>query len=462
MIQETPPQQVRDIFNVCKDGFASGKTRSIRWRMEQLHALERMLSEHEETFKSALHQDLGKSETEAWLLEISFVQVACRHVRKHLPKWMRDRRIKVPAFAQPGRGWVRPEPLGCILVISPWNYPLQLCLAPLIGAISAGNSVVIKPSELAPATSAAIAQLIPEYLDSDCIRVVEGGVETSTRLLELNWDHIVFTGRETAAKVVMTAAAKNLTPVTLELGGKSPCIVLPDANLDIAARRIAWAKFTNCGQTCIAPDYILTDPQTAAELIPKLQNEISAMFGDDPATSEDYGRIVNGSHFDRLLSLIGDSKVVIGGQSNFEDRYIAPTVLHPVNEHSLCMQSEIFGPILPVVEISGLDQAIEFVRSRPKPLAAYLFSDTEVSRQRVVNEISAGNICLNDLMMFVSIEDLPFGGVGSSGMGHYNGKSGFDNLSHCKSVLQRSMRPDLKLRYAPASKTKLKWLRRLR
>jgi aldehyde dehydrogenase (NAD+) len=408
-----------------------------------------------------LKEDLGKSETEAWLLEISFVQVACRHARKHLRHWMRKRRVPIPVYALPGRSWIRPEPLGSVLIISPWNYPLQLCLAPLISAISAGNCAVLKPSEIAGATSAAIAKFVPQYMDQDCIKVIEGDREIAARLLEFAWDHIVFTGSEAVARVILTAAAKHLTPVTLELGGKSPCIVLPDADLDVAARRITWGKFTNAGQTCIAPDYILTDAKTASLLIEKIQKEVTKMFGDDPSESSDFGRIVNQFHFDRLQSLLGDSEIVIGGESRREERYLAPTVLHPVDVNSPLMQNEIFGPLLPIVEITGLDEAINFIRARAKPLAAYIFSSKDSSEQMVAG-VSAGSICLNDVMIFMAIIGLPFGGVGASGTGHYNGKYGFDRLSHLKAVLRRSTWLDLQLRYAPSSKSKLKWLRWLR
>jgi aldehyde dehydrogenase (NAD+) len=462
MIQESNPRDIKEVFDGCKSAFDAGVTRSVEWRQNQLIAVEKMLNEQEDTFVAALAKDLGKSETEAWLLEISFVQLACQHARKHLPRWMRDRRVQLPVIAMPGRSWVKPEPLGCVLNISPWNYPLQLCLAPLVSSISAGNCTVLKPSESAPATSAALAKLIPQYLDQDCIKVVEGGVETATNLLELDWDHIVFTGSETVGKIVLAAAAKHLTPVTLELGGKSPCIVLPDANLDVAARRITWGCFTNAGQTCIAPDYILTDPQTAELLIPKLRREINLMFGDDAAKSKDYGRIVNSAHFDRLISLIGNDHVVIGGKSNRDDLFISPTVLHPVSENSPSMQSEIFGPLLPVLEVSGLDEAIKFIRSRAKPLAAYLFGGNAKAKTDMTEQVSAGSVCINDVMIFMGVADLPFGGVGASGIGQYNGKYGFNNLSHLKACLRRSFWPDLQLRYAPSSRTKLKWLRWLR
>ncbi len=462
MTEALSPPEIRAIHKGCRNSFALGKSKPMEWRSGQLNALECMLAENETTFCEALAKDLGKSVTEAFVYEISFVISASSHARKNLANWMRDRRVSTPLLVKPGRSWVRPEPLGTVLIISPWNYPLQLCLAPLITAISAGNCAVIKPSELAPATSAALAKITPRYLDSNCIRVIEGGVEASTELLELDWDHIVFTGGEKVARIVMTAAARHLTPVTLELGGKSPCIVLPDADLDIAARRIAWGRFTNCGQTCIAPDYILTDQRTAGLLIPKLQKEITEMFGEDPKQSKDYGRIVNQVHFDRLTELIYDNEVSIGGQSDRNSCYIAPTVLHPVNRHSLSMQGEIFGPVLPIMEVAGLEQAIDYICSGARPLAAYLFSKNEAALKQMVDQVSAGSIGLNDVMMFMAVAELPFGGVGASGMGTYAGESGFRQLSHEKAVLKRSWWPDWRLRYAPSSSRKLKWLRKLR
>ncbi len=428
----------------------------------QLRALEEMLDRHEAEFCTAWRKDLGKPATEAWLTEVSFARAASNHARKTIHRWVRDKRVSTPFFVMPGRSWIHPEPLGTILIIAPWNYPLQLCLAPLITAISAGNCAVIKPSELAPATSAALAKLVPECLDQDCIRIVEGGVEASGKLLSMPWDHIVFTGGEQVAKIVMAAAAKHLTPVTLELGGKSPCIVLPDADLDITARRIAWGRFTNAGQTCIAPDHVLTDAETRERLIPKLRHEIQQMFGRDPSQSPDYGRIVNQRHFDRLMELIEPSKTVIGGQANRDDLYIAPTVLSGVSVSSPSMLSEIFGPVLPIMEIEDLQDAIQTVRAGARPLAAYLFSSSRKSCEQMVEAVSAGSICLNDVMMFMAVDELPFGGVGASGTGSYKGAIGFNNLSHNKAVLKRSWRPDWRLRYAPVGSNKMKWLRKLR
>jgi aldehyde dehydrogenase (NAD+) len=446
----------------CRQAFASGVTRPAAWRLAQLESLEAMLAEQEARLCEALYEDLGKPASEAWLTEVSFVMVSARQARKHLPRWMREQRVPTPLFAQPGQSWIRPEPLGTVLIISPWNYPLQLCLAPLVTAISAGNCAVIKPSELAPATAAALAEYLPRYLDPDCIGVVEGGVAVSTVLLEQRWDHIVYTGGETVARIVMAAASRHLTPVTLELGGKSPCIVLPDADLEVAARRIAWGRYTNAGQTCIAPDHVLADSATCARLLPLLRREIRAMFGDDPSQSPDYGRIVNAAHFDRVLGLIEADTVLIGGESNRDLLYIAPTVLGPADAASPSMQSEIFGPVLPLVEVANLDAALDFVARGPKPLAAYLFTADRGAQRRTVAQLSAGSMCINDVMLFMAVPGLPFGGVGASGTGTYKGEDGFKRLSHRKAVLRRSARPDWRMRYAPIGQASMKWLRRLR
>lgn len=456
---ETAPESIQDTHQQCRAAFAAGKSKSIEWRLQQLESLERMMVDHEQKLATALESDLGKSYTEAWLYEISYVQVTARYARKNLSRWMRDRAVFTPAFAMPGKSRIHCEPKGVVLIIAPWNYPLQLCLAPLVSAISAGNCVVLKPSELAPATSAVLAELMPQYLDNDCIRVVEGGVETSTAILKLAWDHIVYTGGERVGKIVMAAAARHLTPVTLELGGMSPCVVLPDADLDTAARRIAWGRFTNSGQTCVAPNHILTDAQTADALIPKLQEEITAMFGADPQKSDDYGRMVNEEHFRRVSGLIEQDKAVIGGQIASAECYIAPTVLYPATADDPVMHEEIFGPVLPIVVMDDLDHSIEFIRSGPKPLAAYIFSKSRDAREKFVNSVSAGNVCINDVMMFVAVEELPFRGVGTSGHGSYKGEHGFLELSHQKSVLKRTFWPDLRMRYAPSTAGKLKRLR---
>jgi aldehyde dehydrogenase (NAD+) len=451
-----------ETFEALGSAFAEGRTRDLDWRRRQLDGLERMMADREDDILAALRADLGKPALEAWTTEVSYVAGEAAFLRKRLKRLARPRRVHTPIVGQPARSWVRPEPLGVVLVIGAWNYPLQLTLAGVAAAIAAGNAVVMKPSELAPATSSLLAKLVPDYLDAGAIRVVEGAVAETTALLELPFDHILYTGGGRVGRIVMAAAAKNLTPVTLELGGKSPCIVLPDAKLDVAAKRIAWGKFTNAGQTCIAPDYILTDADTESRLVPLLRDAVTAMFGRDPAASDSYGRIVNDRHFARLAAFLDDGETAFGGQTDAPGRYVAPTVLTGVSPSSAIMAEEIFGPILPIVRADDLDAAVEFVRERDKPLAAYLFTNDSQAEKDFIERISAGNVCINDTMMFMAVHDLPFGGVGESGMGCYGGEHGFRTFSHMKAVMRRGWWPDFALRYAPYTAAKFGLLRRLR
>ncbi|MCG8371715.1 MAG: aldehyde dehydrogenase family protein [Proteobacteria bacterium] len=449
-------------FAELKATFESERTMDIGWRSAQLAALERMMLECEREFTNALKDDLGKHAQEAWSTEIATVAGDAAYCRRKLKKWTKRRKVRTPMVGQPGKSWLQPEPLGVVLIIGAWNYPLQLTLDGAVAAIAAGNCAVLKPSELAPGVSAAIARRVPEYLDGDCIRVVEGAVPETTALLELPWDHILYTGGGNVGRIVMTAAAKHLTPVTLELGGKSPCIVMPDADLETAARRIAWGKFTNAGQTCIAPDYLLVDADTEKRLVPLLQQAVTAMFGDDPEQSDSYGRIVNDRHFDRVSGFLDSGEAAIGGRTNPATHYIAPTVLTGVRPDSPVMQEEIFGPVLPVVRAGGLEEAIRFVRAGDKPLAAYLFTNDRAKEARFLDKVSCGNVCINDTMMFMTVHELPFGGVGPSGMGNYSGEYGFRTFSHMKPVMRRGWWPDLDLRYAPFTDKKFKRLRKLR
>lgn len=373
-----PGPDYAGMFEDLQAAFADDRSRSLEWRDRQLAALERMMADREQDIIDALAADLGKAPQESWATEISFVAADAAYCRKRLRRWSKRRRIRTPMIGQPAKSWIQPEPLGVVLIIGAWNYPLQLTLAGLAAAISAGNCAVIKPSELAPATSALIARLVPEYLDADCIRVIEGAVPEATALLELPFDHILYTGNGNVGRVVMAAAAKHLTPVTLELGGKSPCVVLPDADLEATARRIAWGKFTNAGQTCIAPDYILTDTDTEALLVPLLARSIEKMFGANPEQSDSYGRIVNERHFERLSSLMASGHVAVGGQTSPASLHIAPTVLTDVSPDSAIMQEEIFGPILPIVRAETLDAAIRLIRAGDKPLAAYILDRKSV------------------------------------------------------------------------------------
>ena len=451
-----------DMFAELKTVFESERTMSLEWRAQQLTALERMMIEHEQDILEALKADLGKHALEAWSTEVSYVASDAAYCRKNLKKWTRRRKVVTPMVGKPGKSWLQAEPLGVVLIIGAWNYPLQLTLAGLAAAIAAGNCAVIKPSELSPATSAITARLVEEYLDKDCFKVVEGAVPETSALLELPWDHILYTGGGNVGRIVMAAAARHLTPVTLELGGKSPCVVMPDADLETTAKRIAWGKFTNAGQTCIAPDYVLVDADTEKKLVPLLQKAVTSMFGNDPQQSDSYGRIVNDRHFERISAFINSGEVAIGGKTDAATRFIAPTVLTGVMPDSPVMQEEIFGPVLPIVRAGDLEEAIRFVREGDKPLAAYIFTKDEEAEARFLKKVSAGSTCVNDTMMFMTVHELPFGGVGGSGMGNYSGEYGFKTFSHMKPVMKRGWWPDPDLRYAPYTDKKFKLLRKLR
>ncbi|MFE1100241.1 aldehyde dehydrogenase family protein [Nocardiopsis alba] len=442
--------------------FASGRTKPLAWRRAQLRALRRMLVEERPTLEKVLQDDLGKSPLEAHTTEIGFVINEIDHTLKHLASWLRPERVSVPMALAPARARRVREPLGTVLVISPWNYPVNLALAPMVGALAAGNSVLLKPSELAPATSNALADLLPRYLDTEAVAVVEGGVPESTALLAERFDHIFYTGNSTVARIVMAAAVEHLTPVTLELGGKSPAIVEPGVDLATVARRLAWGKFTNAGQTCVAPDYVLAIGDTAAGLQRELGAAITEMFGSDPRKSPDYGRVVNERHFDRLTALMDSGEVVVGGSSDRADLYIAPTVLGGVSPDSPVMAEEIFGPILPIVEVVDLDEAIAYVNDHEKPLALYGFTDSDVTKRRLTTETSSGAVGFGLPIAHLAVPDLPFGGVGESGMGAYHGKASIDVFSHTKSVLDKSLVMDtMRVAYAPITQLKEKILRRM-
>lgn len=440
--------------------FASGRTRPLSWRKAQLRALRSLLTDHQQVFTKALNADLGKSDAEAYTTEIGFVLNEIDHTLRHLDRWLQPRRVPVPLSLAPARARAVREPLGTVLILSPWNYPLQLALAPLVGALAAGNCAVVKPSELALATSAALAHWLPRVLDPQAVAVVEGGVPETTTLLEQPFDHIFYTGNGTVGRIVMAAAASQLTPVTLELGGKSPAVVEPGVDLVTAARRIAWGKFMNAGQTCVAPDYVLAIGETAAGIGPYLAAAIREMYGDDPATSGDYGRIINDRHFDRLTRLLTDGRTVIGGDHHRSTRYIAPTVLADVDPDSAVMREEIFGPILPIVHVPDLDAAISFITQRDKPLALYAFTASRHSRQRMIAETSSGALAFGIPNAHLAVPGLPFGGVGESGLGRYHGSYSLDTFSHTKAVLDKPLLPDtLRLAYPPFTRRKQRLLR---
>jgi aldehyde dehydrogenase (NAD+) len=369
--------------------------------------------------------------------------------------------VAAPVAVQPARARIVREPLGVVLVIAPWNYPVQLALVPLIGALAGGNCVVLKPSEVAPATSAVLARLIPRYLDPECVAVVEGGVPETTALLAERFDHVFYTGNGTVGRIVMEAAAKHLTPVTLELGGKSPCLVDSEVDLDVAARRIVWGKFFNAGQTCVAPDYALVPAALEKPLLERMKQVLVDFYGADPEKSPDFGRIVNGRHHARLTALLGAGEVVVGGRHDAASRYLAPTILRAVPPDAPVMQNEIFGPILPVLTVRDLDEAIAFVNAREKPLALYVFTRDRRAAKRVLAETSSGAVTVNDCITHMVPHGLPFGGVGPSGMGAYHGPHSFHTFTHAKAVLDRATFVDPPVRYPPYTPAKHKWIKRL-
>ena len=429
--------------------FLTGATASLEFRRDRLQALHDGLEARESELLAALHADLRKSPHEAYSSEIGFVLGEVRHAIRHLPGWVKPERRGVPFLALPGRARVLREAFGVALIIGPWNYPLQLLLTPLVGAIAAGNTAVIKPSELAPRTSTAIASMIAEIFDEDHVALVEGGRECAESLLREKFDTIFFTGGTAVGRIVMSSAAPHLTPVTLELGGKSPCIVTADAPVEITARRIVWGKFMNAGQTCVAPDYLWVDRRIAPALLEALRATIRGFYGDDPRQSPDYGRIVNRRHFDRLHAMLGDGKVFHGGRSDAGDLYIEPTVLTDVAEGAGVMGEEIFGPILPVLEFGDIDEVITRLKAEPAPLALYLFTRSHEIMDRVVSSTRSGGVCINDTVSHILGREMPFGGVGDSGMGDYHGRASFECFTRRRSVLWRSLAIDPEFRYPP-------------
>ncbi|MEU3982905.1 aldehyde dehydrogenase family protein [Streptomyces sp. NPDC026672] len=417
--------------------FESGLTRPLEWRLGQLAALRALLTENGDELRKALHADLGKSPSEADRYEIGYLIGDIDHTVRHLAQWLAPKPAAVLERFLPAEARVVRDPLGVVLVIAPWNYPLQLALAPTVGALAAGNTVVVKPSEMAPATSTAIARLLPRYLDAQAVAVVEGGVPETTALLEQRFDHIFYTGNGVVGRIVMTAAVQHLTPVTLELGGKSPAVVEPGADLKATARRIAVGKFVNAGQTCVAPDYVLAIGDTAALLESELTAAIRELYGDDPAASPEYGRIINDRHFERLTALMADGRVVTGGGHDRSSRYLEPTVLADVDPAAPVMQEEIFGPLLPVISVPDLDAAIAFINDRDKPLALYAFTESETTKQRLTEETSSGGLAFGIPVAHLALPELPFGGVGASGMGRYHGEYSIDTFSHSKGVLDK-------------------------
>jgi aldehyde dehydrogenase (NAD+) len=459
-LKSVPSFDAKSLVAKLRSSFESGRTRPHEWRATQLRHLKRVFAENEARLLDALRSDLGKPAFEGVAVELGFTANEIGHALKQLGRWMKPERVRASMMVQPARARIVREPLGVALIIAPWNYPIHLAVSPLIGAIAGGNCVVVKPSEVAPASSAVLAELLPKYLD-ECITVVQGGVAETSALLAEKFDHIFYTGNGTVGRVVMQAAAKNLTPVTLELGGKSPCIVDADVDLAVAARRIAWGKFFNAGQTCIAPDYVLCHKSVEKPLLDALRAVVEEWYGEDPKRSSDFGRIINDRHHARLTALLGAGEVVFGGTHDASQRYIAPTVLRSVPADAPVMREEIFGPILPVLAVGSIDEAISFINARDKPLALYVFSRDKRNVERILGATTSGGVCVNDALSHIMPAGLPFGGVGPSGMGAYHGRYTFETFTHAKSVLDRSTMLDPSLRYPPYTAQKQKWVKRL-
>ncbi|CAG0949563.1 aldehyde dehydrogenase (NAD+) [Myxococcaceae bacterium] len=453
----TIPDQVKRL----RTAFDSGRTRPEAWRREQLQQLKRLLTTHGQELVDAIHADLGRPEIEGWITDVTVTVAEVDLAAKKLSRWMKPERVSTPLNQQPATARIVREPLGVVLIIAPWNYPVQLMLSPLVGAIAAGNCAVLKPSEVSAHTSAALGRLLPRYLDPECFAVIEGGVDETTALLRERFDHILYTGNGHVAKVVMEAAAKHLTPVTLELGGKSPCIVDSEVDLAVAARRIVWGKFLNAGQTCIAPDYVLVHESREKDLLDAMKATLREFYGEDPQRTPDFGRVINERHLERLAGLLGSGEVVVGGQVDEVDCYLAPTILRSVSPDSPVMRDEIFGPILPVLTVPDIDSAISFVNARPKPLALYVFTKRRETEEAVISRTTSGGACVNATIWHIANPGLPFGGVGPSGMGAYHGRDSFECFSHRRAVVSKSTAIDPKIAYPPYTKWKTTLIRKL-
>lgn len=451
---------ISSIVNKQKEYFYKGHTRSLETRKNNLKKLYEGIQRFEDEIFQALKLDLNKSVHESFTTEIGYVLKEISFQMKHISSWSKPKRVRTALTHFGSKGKVVPEPYGVTLIIAPWNYPFQLAIAPLVGALAAGNTVVLKPSELTPNVSKVLTRMLGELFPEELVSVVEGGAEESTALLKEPFDYIFFTGSVGVGKVVMEAAAKKLTPLTLELGGKSPCIVHKDAKLDVTARRIVWGKFLNAGQTCVAPDYMYVHSSVKEQLIEALRHEIAEQYGKDALQNDNYVRIVSERHFERLCTFLQDGKPVIGGNYTKETLHIEPTVLTNVTWQSAVMEDEIFGPILPIIEYDKIEEVIETIQHHPKPLALYVFSEDRKVQEKVTSNISYGGGCINDVVYHLATPYLPFGGVGSSGLGSYHGEQSFRTFSHYKSILSQSTAFDMKIRYS-STKSALKFIRKL-
>ncbi|XP_064534021.1 aldehyde dehydrogenase family 3 member A2-like [Pseudopipra pipra] len=450
-------ERIEKVVRQARAAFNSGRSRSLEFRIQQLKALERMVKEKEKEIMAALHADLHKSGPTVYNTEILSVLGELTLAMEKLPSWAAPQHLKKNLLTMRDEVFVNFEPLGVVLIIGAWNYPFVLVMHPLIGAIAAGNAVVVKPSEVSENTAQLVADLLPQYLDQELYPVVTGGAPETTELLTQRFDHILYTGNSGVGKIVMAAAAKHLTPVTLELGGKNPCYIDKDCDLAVACRRITWGKYTNCGQICIAPDYILCDPSIQSQVVENIKATLLEFYGEDVKSSPDYERIVNKRHFKRVVGLLEGQKIAHGGESDEASCFIAPTILTDVSPDSKVMEEEIFGPVLPIVTVKSVEEAIEFINCREKPLALYVFSNNKKLIRRVISETSSGGMTANDVLMHMVVPDLPFGGVGHSGMGAYHGRCSFETFSHRRTCLIRDLKLDVlnKMRYPPVSQERM-------
>ncbi len=453
-------QEIDQLFNSQKEYFLKGDSKAISFRRKQLKKLRTAIKQSESKISKALFDDLNKSPFEAYSTEIGFVLEEIRYHLRHLNHWVKSESVSNPITNFPGSAYLTHEPKGTVLIIAPWNYPMQLLIAPLVGAISAGNTVILKPSELAVNTAKIMEEVINTCFEKEYVHVVNGGVETSKHLLSLEFDHIFFTGSTHVGRIVAQEAAKKLIPVTLELGGKSPCIVDKDADVKLAARRIIWGKLINAGQTCIAPDYLFVHEKIKGKLIPELIKAVKSFYGEDVEQSPDYPRIINEPNVHRLAHLIEGAEIIHGGKYDLSSRYFEPTILNNVDFKMPVMQQEIFGPVLPVITFRELDEVIKQSNKMPKPLAMYFFSKNKKNQQKIIKNLQSGGVCINDTIMHIVNSKLPFGGTGHSGIGAYHGKFSFTTFSHAKSVVKKGTWLDVPIRYAPF-KNKLSIIKKL-
>ncbi|KAM3849632.1 aldehyde dehydrogenase family 3 member A2-like [Diretmus argenteus] len=445
----------------ARKSFQTGKSKPLQYRIHQLKCLQRFLTERQKDIADAVKKDLYKTQHGTELYETLGLEGEINLAIEKLAEWAAPRPVEKNLLTVLDEVYVQPEPLGVVLIIGAWNYPWAITLQPLVGAIAAGNAAVIKPSEVSSHSSKVMEELLPLYLDKDLYPVVTGGVSETQELLKQRFDHVFYTGSSSVGRAVMEAAARHLTPVTLELGGKSPCYIDKNCDLSVACRRITWGKFVNCGQTCIAPDYILCEPSIQNQVVEEIRKVIKEFYTDDPKTFDDYGRIINQRHFKRVMALMEGSTIAIGGDSDESECYIAPTVLKDVTAESKVMQEEVFGPVLPIITVSGIEEAIQFINEREKPLVVYVFSPDNKLIRRVIAETSSGALLANDCLIHYTISALPFGGVGNSGMGCYHGKHSFDQLSHLRSCLIKKLNMEgaNNMRYPPHTASKLGWAR---